>query len=693
MDNAQTIIRKLMSSLDNSTTGGLSALDEAIRNCSGSSYSSTQDLIDDFITKVRDFKAHGIDTNTTLKSICGIDLTNSDTGAISGSDAGSGGTQTASSIVYEPPYTSSGYNYPIAGSNYYRNIGGVRVYVPAAYDSGFEESEQALASGLFNNGWIEQSLALIQRSYGLSLTERGAMPSVIRVSFYYDSVGSDGSINEAKTSWSTHNGNMTINMAFNIAAFNRGFYLTKGTDASGFSRYTNSRGGTSERTYWDRIVAHELVHAVMDATFNNVSALPSFFLEGSAELVQGADDTRASDIRTLINDPDRLRAGLSTSSTGGTSDYLGPYAGGYLLLRYFAQQVSLLGQTTEPPATLPAGTSYNAGHTTLIAGAGFSGTLWLDSQSGYQYDSTVNAIDASQTSGNLVLMGRKDTNSVLSGGSGHNIIWGGFGGNDILTGGNGTNAYWFGAGNGTDYVTNYTSNRDQAYLYDGSLTGITTSGDTVVLQSGTSSLNLLKAVGQKITIATPSASLNAIIGHENTNDTLTWQSDINYYQGSSSCIATLKVNTSTAISLANNTAYGYVNIDNVDASSATGSTVLIGSTTRNKLTAGQGGSELWGGFGGNDTLVGGAGHDRFWYGSGDGSDIIEGATIDDTLYFYDPGLQISSIAQSGSDLVLSNAAGGSLTVKNWTGASTMQLSDGSNWRLTKQGPGFSTTRL
>lgn len=688
MDNAQGVIRKLMSTLDTTQASGLAALDEAVRSCSN--FTSTQQLIDNFISNIETMQSQGASAETILNTLCGIDLTNSDTGAISGSDAGSGITRTAESIVYEPAYTSSQYSFPNAGSGKYRIISGVRVYCPEYYSSSYE---QALASGLFNNGWIERSLALIQDSYGLSLTEAGNMPLSLRIAFIDLPIASNGSLTLARTNYWTQNGTLNITLSFNRYAFNQGFWLTKGTDASGYSSHLNAWGTTTKENCWDRITAHELVHAVMRADFQNQGAeLPSFFLEGSAELIHGADDERTADILALTNNPARLREGLSVTSTGGTSDYVGPYAGGYMLLRYLAKQASL-GTSDTTTVSLPANTGYDTGHTTLIAGAGFSGTLWLDSQSGHIYESSVTTINASQTSCDLVLVGRSYANSTIIGGQGTNAMWGGFGGNDSLTGGAGTNTYWYGEGDGSDTVTNYASGRDKIYWYGGALTGLTTSGTSVVFQSGSGSLSLLNMTDQLLTLSTANASLNAVISREDAASTLTWRSDVSYYKASSVHTDTLKVDAGTSISLANNTSYTYIDIDNVDASAASGSTILIGSTGNNVLTAGQGDNQLWGGFGGDDTLVGGAGHDRFWYGSGDGSDTLQGVTVDDVLYFYDAGFRTSGITQSGTNLVIANAAGGSLTVQDWTGASTLQLADSSSWRLTKEGSGFSTTRL
>ena len=46
------------------------------------------------------------------------------------------------------------------------------------------------------------------------------------------------------------------------------------------------------RIYNDRIIAHEMVHAVMGRSIN-MTAIPTWFLEGTAELIHGADERLA----------------------------------------------------------------------------------------------------------------------------------------------------------------------------------------------------------------------------------------------------------------------------------------------------------------------------------------------------------------------------------------------------------------
>ena len=94
---AQDVIKKFMASLDKTTKSGTAALDEAIKACSNSKFTTIQSVIDKMVS---DCKTTNNATNF-LKNYCGIDLTNADTGAITGLDAGGSTAKTAESIVPE----------------------------------------------------------------------------------------------------------------------------------------------------------------------------------------------------------------------------------------------------------------------------------------------------------------------------------------------------------------------------------------------------------------------------------------------------------------------------------------------------------------------------------------------------------------------------------------------------------------
>ena len=82
----------------------------------------------------------------------------------------------------------------------------------------------------------------------------------------------------------------------------------------------------------DRIVAHELVHAVMARTMN-FSSLPQWFREGAAELIHGADERLAG----AIGGGGGL-AGVVASVGGGFS-----YEGSYAAMRYLHDKLKELG--------------------------------------------------------------------------------------------------------------------------------------------------------------------------------------------------------------------------------------------------------------------------------------------------------------------------------------------------------------
>jgi|GEM_PF-754348 len=92
--------------------------------------------------------------------------------------------------------------------------------------------------------------------------------------------------------------------------------------------------------------------------------------------------------------------------------------------------------------------------------------------------------------------------------------------------------------------------------------------------------------------------------------------------------------------------------------------VIIGANEQsNIITAGSGGSSLWGGTGGVDTLIGGAGQDNFFFGKYDGADVINNASASDVVRLYDVSL---------SDIVSANVDGNVISANFNTGA-TLQI--------------------
>jgi flagellin len=110
----------------------------------------------------------------------------------------------------------------------------------------------------------------------------------------------------------------------------------------------NPPNGGNPPFYNDRIIAHEMTHAVMDATMNVGSMFANnqvYFLEGTAELIHGADERLYSDIVGNGGGATGITAIMNKVNDWGTSwdgtseSYSAAYAG----MRYLDQQIKAAG--------------------------------------------------------------------------------------------------------------------------------------------------------------------------------------------------------------------------------------------------------------------------------------------------------------------------------------------------------------
>jgi len=93
--------------------------------------------------------------------------------------------------------------------------------------------------------------------------------------------------------------------------------------------------------------------------------------------------------------------------------------------------------------------------------------------------------------------------------------------------------------------------------------------------------------------------------------------------------------------------------------------IVYGSTGNDSISAGSGGSLLWGGLGGNDTLIGGAGEDTFMYAAGGGNDVIKNAGWDDVVNMSSISVfDLSSIQLVGTTIKFGTNSGGSLSIES-----------------------------
>lgn len=100
MATAQSVIKSFMSTLDKTTLSGSAALDKAIS--SSSNFMSTKAVIKQMVADCKSYNDADSKNgwNKFLLEKCGINLNNTDVGAITGSDAGGSKTnKTSESVV------------------------------------------------------------------------------------------------------------------------------------------------------------------------------------------------------------------------------------------------------------------------------------------------------------------------------------------------------------------------------------------------------------------------------------------------------------------------------------------------------------------------------------------------------------------------------------------------------------------
>ena len=321
------------------TTVASDALNTAVNTASNGLFASWDALIEQFVSDVRNYGGTSDDgkgyvlgdnqimvpessTDTFLKNYCGIDLTNEDTGSITGADAGGDVVKTLDSIMPETGDLSAA-EYPELD----KVIGKLTVKWPEM-DS-LSDKGKMIVAGL-NTYWIDAALDLIEESYGISYPDNIGFTMNVTL----QDKGKNGKLASASST------NLFINMGYweNIDS----------TDANGISSDTNY--------YFDSTIAHEFTHAVMSAAlyrnnphqegnswvidgpklWNGLATDYTCVTEGLAELTRGVDFDRLDEICELaqVSNADRLQSGLVTSGA-----YDG-YAGGYMLLRYFAKQTA-----------------------------------------------------------------------------------------------------------------------------------------------------------------------------------------------------------------------------------------------------------------------------------------------------------------------------------------------------------------
>jgi flagellin len=169
---------------------------------------------------------------------------------------------------------------------------------------GSDSKKRVVLDGL-KTGWLSAAEESIRKYYGIE--GKGSALSV--------NLDENNGAGGVLASVSGNRGTMSLNL-----------------DMDDFGTAATPDGGSASM-YSDRIVAHEMVHAVMlSATSFNFNGA-DWFTEGTAELIHGADERLSGDIGAAGNVANLVAAFDSTYK----------YSGGYAATRYMHDQLKELG--------------------------------------------------------------------------------------------------------------------------------------------------------------------------------------------------------------------------------------------------------------------------------------------------------------------------------------------------------------
>ena len=681
-----------MGVLDTVNTDGINRLNQAVSVASGGYFTNMSSAINQMISDCSSASS----ATDFLQNYCGIILSNSDTGAITGSDAGGSTTKTASSVV---PENGSLHNFT---GNTFTTSSGLKVnlaeldmdYRGYLYDvtnisySSLSNNTQKFIWQAFETWWAGNSLDLISQSYGNNYSFSSSSSATIKEMTFGFFRTNDGTL---AATWMWYNSNSPAKATGLTLGINMNYY-----DSITVGEVDGKMPGSTQ--YLDRVLAHELTHAVMMANIDYFGSLPQFITEGMAELTHGIDDNRGSVISYLAGSPTTLRDSLSLAAGTGNGY---SYAGGYMFLRYLAKQSAENGN-------YGASSSNNMG--ALISSSNNASSKAVTAQRGVtvksnaltvaktfedevidlaEYASTVTKVNAAALTQGVMIIGNTKANT-LTGGKGDDTISGNLG-NDNINGGAGADTISGGAGNdtliggqgadvfvylgGNDIITDYNNNQgDKIKLVTAEISGASISGSNTVLITSEGNITLQKSKGKEVTVIDKD-------GNETTQVYTTGslinrnQSGEEFPEGWQKSGKTMKATLASGGDVDLTQEYG-TDVTKVDGSKLTADRSITGNSLANTIKGGAGADTIYGGEGndnltggagndvlyggeGNDTLTGGNGSDLFVYEEGD--DLIQDYAAADTIQFVNSSITNYSI--SGKNVIL-KTTGGSLTIKN-----------------------------
>ena len=202
---------------------------------------------------------------------------------------------------------------------------GQKIFAQNGGSIGGDVNQRAVVDGL-KLGWLQESESLISNLYGL--TADGA---AMQIDITADTDGAGGVA-------------AFVSSATGGQPGGRGTNLRLSVDMADFTPPNLPNGGTAP-FYNDRIIAHEMVHAVMARATNweSLTTTSTWFVEGAAEFIHGADERVAGDIAAAAGATlnDRIDAVVDQIATWQLTSV--DYSAGYIGVRYLHDKLRSAG--------------------------------------------------------------------------------------------------------------------------------------------------------------------------------------------------------------------------------------------------------------------------------------------------------------------------------------------------------------
>ena len=291
-------------------------------------FNSAQAVIDSIHSDIASAKS----ANDFLLTQCGIDLSNADVGGLLGYDASGNDVINSEDVMDE------------TGLPLQQTV--PRTAVIEGFTITFPDMNKLTPGGQFINKalyswWYPLAFKIIKDGYGLGIVDTSYVKQMD--TDLYQEPAQNGAIVMAyvMTYFNTTTG-IPNKLSCRINIHNDAYGNIDTTNPNGYS----ANLGTN---YLDRTLLHELTHALMSTNIRGFNSwLPKYFIEGSAELINGCDDTRGKEMLDSINNVSTFDDGFSETP----SSNLHWYTTGFIFLRYLIKHsASYVPKDTYKPPT------------------------------------------------------------------------------------------------------------------------------------------------------------------------------------------------------------------------------------------------------------------------------------------------------------------------------------------------------